>query len=97
VSDARRLAAAPFAAVATILATAALAGCAMSTPASTDACAQAIERLTSECNFQVEGASGELNCTGSTACEADCLSTSPCDDIKKNGPTFSGCVKACAP
>jgi hypothetical protein len=97
VSDARRLASALVAAVAKILATAALAGCAMSAPAATDACSLAIDRLTSECHFQAEGGHGELTCTGSAACEADCLSTSPCDDIKKNGPTFTSCIEACAP
>lgn len=80
-----------------ILATAALAGCATSAPASTDACAVAVDRLTSECNFEVEGADGELNCTGAAACQADCLATSPCDDIKKNGPIFRSCLEACKP
>ena len=41
--------------------------------------------------------SAPLNCTGEAACAADCLYSSPCDDIKHNGPTFSGCIKACAP
>ena len=96
-SEARRLSGALVAAVATMLATAALAGCAMSAPASTDSCAKAVDRLTNECHFEVEGADGELNCTGSAACEADCLTTSPCDDIKNSGPVFSDCLSACAP
>ena len=96
-SEARRPAAALVAAVAKILATAALAGCAVSAPAATDACSLAVDRLTSECQFQVEGGNGELTCTGSAACEADCLSTSPCDDIKQNGPTFTACIEACGP
>ena len=94
---ARRLSAALAAAVARILATAALAGCATSAPVSTDACTKAVDRLTSECGFEIEGGSGELTCTGSAACEADCLATSPCDDIKNNGPVFSDCLNACAP
>jgi hypothetical protein len=97
VSRAPRLSAALLAAVAKILATAALAGCATSAPASNDACTKAVDRLTSECNFQIEGGSGQLNCTGSAACEADCLATSPCDDIKNSGPVFSDCLSACAP
>jgi hypothetical protein len=97
VSEAPRLSAALVTAVATLVAAAALAGCAMSAPASTDACAVAVDRLTNECNFQVEGGGGELNCMGEAACEADCLATSPCDDIKKNGPVFSDCLKSCAP
>lgn len=96
-STTRRPAAALHAAVATILATAALAGCAMSASASTDASAIAVDRLTSERNSQVEGADGELNCTGSAACQADCPATSPCDDIMKNGPIFSSCLEACPP
>jgi hypothetical protein len=88
-----------FAAVASMVATAALAACAVEAPASTDPCAKAIERLTDECNFTVDGADAgaELNCTGATACAADCLYSSPCDDIKNNGPTFSGCIQACDP
>ena len=95
--ETRRLSTALVAAVARILATAALAGCATSAPVSTDICAVAVDRLISECNFQVESGSGGLSCTGSAACEADCLFTSPCDDIKKNGPVFTDCVSACAP
>ena len=80
---------------ATILAAAALSACATESPASTDPCAKAIERLADECSFTVDGGGTELNCTGSAACAAECLFTSPCDDIKKNGPTFSGCITAC--
>lgn len=95
--EARSLGAALFTAVASILATAALAGCAMSEPAPDDPCAKAIDRLTNECNFEVNGADAgaQLNCTGSAGCAADCLTTSPCDDIKANGPVFSACIKAC--
>jgi hypothetical protein len=91
--------AATFAAAATVLAAAALASCATEVPEPTDPCAKAIVRLTEECHFTVEGddAGAQLNCTGEAACAADCLFTSPCNDIKQNGPTFSGCIKACAP
>ncbi|MEP7123588.1 MAG: hypothetical protein ABJE95_21850 [Byssovorax sp.] len=95
----RALVAALFAAAATTLAGAALTACATEAPASTDPCAKAIARLTEECKFTVEGDDGgaPLNCTGEAACAADCLYSSPCDEIKHNGPTFSGCIKACAP
>jgi hypothetical protein len=86
-----------FAVVATWLATAALAGCATSEPASTDPCDVAIERLTTECHFEVTGADAgaELNCTGAAACAADCLYNAPCGDIKNRTPAFLGCVDAC--
>lgn len=91
--------AATFAAAATMLAAAALTSCATEAPVPTDACEKAIARLTEECMFTVEGddAGTPLNCTGEAACAADCLTSSPCDEIKHNGPTFSGCIKACAP
>jgi nitrous oxide reductase accessory protein NosL len=85
------------AAAATLLATAALAGCATSETASTDPCAVAVDRLTNECNFEVTGfePGAELNCTGSSACVADCLFSSPCADIKNESPAFITCIKAC--
>ncbi len=86
-----------WAAVATLLATTALAGCATSEPASTDPCAVAIDRLMNECKFEVTGfePGTELNCTGSSACTADCLATSPCADIQDESPAFVACIKAC--
>jgi hypothetical protein len=97
VSEAGSLVAALFTAAATILAAAALGACATSVAEPTDPCARAIDRLTNECSFTVDGADAgsQLNCTGSAACAADCLFTSPCDDIRKNAPTFSSCIKAC--
>ncbi len=85
------------AAIATLLVIAALAGCATSEPASTDPCAVAIDRLTNECNFEVTGVEpgSELNCTGQSACVADCLFNSPCADIKNKSPAFVSCIKAC--
>ncbi len=89
--------AALFAAAATTLTAAAVASCATEAPESTDPCAKAIERLTDECRFTVDGVDGgtQLNCTGEAACAADCLYSSPCDDIKNNSPTFRGCTDAC--
>jgi hypothetical protein len=99
VSAARVFVAALFAAAATTLAAAALSACATEAPAPTDPCARAVERLTDECHFTVDGADGgaELNCTGATACAADCLSTSPCIDIKNDSPAFNDCIAACTP
>jgi hypothetical protein len=98
VSEAGSLVAALFTAAATILAAAALGACATSVAEPTDPCAKAIDRLTSECSFTVDGpdAGSQLNCTGEAACVADCLYNAPCDAIRKNAPTFSDCTKACA-
>jgi hypothetical protein len=91
--------AALFAVSATLLAGAALSACATESPASTDPCAKAIERLTDECNFTVDGADAgtQLNCTGSAACAADCLFTVSCNDIKNDRPAFKSCIDACGP
>ena len=40
---------------------------------------------------------GDAAVKDAAACQADCLATSPCDDIKKNGPIFRSCLEACAP
>ena len=96
---ARAFVAALFTAAATTLACAGLSACATESPASTDPCAKAIERLTDECNFTVDGVDGgtQLNCTGSAACAADCLFSVPCNDIKNNRPAFQSCIDACGP
>jgi hypothetical protein len=99
VRSARVIVAALRVAAATTLAAAALSACATEAPTPTDPCAKAVERLTDECHFTVDGADGgaELNCSGATACAADCLFTSPCIDIKNNGPAFADCIAAGGP
>jgi len=71
--------------------------CAQSEPAENEPCARAVARLEQECGFTVGGtdAGAEYNCTGSAECAADCLYTTPCEDIKANTTVFTDCLDAC--
>ncbi|MBK8258318.1 MAG: hypothetical protein IPK82_37325 [Polyangiaceae bacterium] len=59
-----------------------------------DPCERAIERLVAECGYDAT-VSGDLNCTGQSACIAICLEQSPCEDIAANDGEFAACVAKC--